>query len=100
MNHFVAKDHERFVGFVQLYPTFTSVSMKKAWILNDLYVKKEYRRSGVAQQLIQLSIELCNDTGAKFLSLETAATNIKAQNLYKKMGFVNDQSFLSYTFQL
>jgi hypothetical protein len=26
------------VGFVQLYPSFSSVSMKPIWILNDLFV--------------------------------------------------------------
>ena len=31
------------VGFTQLYPSFSSISMKRVWILNDLYVREEYR---------------------------------------------------------
>jgi hypothetical protein len=34
-------------GFVQLYPSFSSVSMKRLWILNDLYVMPEERKQGV-----------------------------------------------------
>ncbi len=31
------------VGFTQLYPSFSSVSMKRNWILNDLYVREKFR---------------------------------------------------------
>ena len=31
------------VGFVQLYPVFSSVQMKKSWILNDLFVAETAR---------------------------------------------------------
>src|SRR5580692_7978761 len=33
-------------GFAQLYPTLSSVSAKRAWILNDLYISNGYRRYG------------------------------------------------------
>lgn len=45
-------------GFVQLYPTFSSVSAKRAWILNDLYISNDYRRGGVAAKLIDHTLEL------------------------------------------
>lgn len=41
---FVVRDREVYVGFTQLYPTFSSVSMKRTWILNDLYVDKTARK--------------------------------------------------------
>src|SRR5438046_1813330 len=34
------------LGFVQLYPSFSSVRMKPIWILNDLFVATEARRLG------------------------------------------------------
>jgi len=40
---FLASDDRGMIGFTQLYPTFTSIGMKKAWILNDLYVSEEAR---------------------------------------------------------
>ncbi|MDQ1094410.1 GNAT superfamily N-acetyltransferase [Xanthomonas sacchari] len=39
-------------GFVQLYPSFSSVRAARLWILNDLYVAPAHRRHGVAQALL------------------------------------------------
>ena len=69
---FVAVQHKRQVGFVQLYPSFSSISMQRAWILNDLYVIPEARREGVGQELLSASIKLCKETNANSLSLQTA----------------------------
>src|SRR5690349_15585101 len=35
------------VGFVQLYPTFASLALGRAWILYDLFVAPQARRYGV-----------------------------------------------------
>ena len=80
-------DTNKIVGFIQLYPTFSSVSLGKAWILNDLYVDQIYRRQGIAASLMQQAIQFAQDTQAKFIALETGAENIQAQKLYKKLGF-------------
>src|SRR5581483_8937251 len=37
------------LGFVQLYPSFSSVKMRRIWVLNDLFVAREARRHGVAR---------------------------------------------------
>ncbi|MGE7922703.1 GNAT family N-acetyltransferase [Viridibacillus arvi] len=97
---FVAKEGEEYVGFTQLYPTFSSISMKKAWILNDLFVTKNNRKSGVAQQLLQSAMELARQANASYLTLETALTNINAKKLYEKNGFVHDTEFEHYTLNL
>src|SRR5688572_11022077 len=39
-------------GFVQLYPIFSSVRLVRTYILNDLFVAPEARRSGVARRLL------------------------------------------------
>jgi len=40
---FIAIDDGKYAGFTQLYPSFSSVGMKKIWILNDLYVALSHR---------------------------------------------------------
>ena len=40
------------VGFVQLYPMFSSVRTARTWILNDLYVDAGARRGGVGRALL------------------------------------------------
>ena len=36
---FVAVEDDEYIGFTQLYPSFSSISMKELWILNDLFVQ-------------------------------------------------------------
>lgn len=84
------------VGFLQLYPSFSSISMKRQWILNDLYVKHDVRRMGVARALINRAIGYAKETQSKGLVLETAIDNYQAQNLYVKMGFKRETEFYTY----
>jgi ribosomal protein S18 acetylase RimI-like enzyme len=94
---FVAIDNDEFVGFTQLYPSFSSVGMKRIWILNDLFVAEAHRQKGVAQALINRVIEYSKKTGRSKVVLSTAYTNINAQQLYEKTGFVKDE-FFNYEF--
>ncbi|MEH7380948.1 GNAT family N-acetyltransferase [Bacillus sp. JJ1533] len=97
---FVAKDKENYVGFTQLYPTFSSISMKRAWILNDLYVDRKARKQGVGELLLHKAKEYAIETGAKSLSLSTAPDNHTAQKLYKKNGYKRDSQFYHYELEL
>jgi ribosomal protein S18 acetylase RimI-like enzyme len=81
------------VGFVQLYPIFSSVQLKKAWLLNDLFVAPQARNQGVAEALLQQAKQLGADTKAAFLLLQTASDNYKAQSVYEKNGWVKAEDF-------
>lgn len=80
------------VGFMQLYPLFSSTGMKKLWLLNDLFVDENYRKQGIAEQLITAARELAVSTSARGLILETSDSNLPAQALYEKVGFTKSQS--------
>lgn len=97
---FIVEDQERLVGFTQLYPTFSSISMKRAWILNDLYVVEDARKQGAGEMLLQKAKEYAIETGAKSISLSTALKNVKAQRLYEKHGYEQDPKFLHYELSL
>jgi len=84
---FVAIDESKYAGFTQLYPSFSSVGMKKIWILNDLFVPAAHRQKGIAQALINQAIEYSKETGRKKVVLSTAYNNFSAQKLYEKLGF-------------
>jgi ribosomal protein S18 acetylase RimI-like enzyme len=96
---FIAYDESNPVGFVQLYPTFSSVSMRKSWILNDLYVNASARKKGFGEKLLKKAIEFAGETGAKGLSLETGQDNVTAQRLYEKIGFKKESNYF-YTFSI
>ncbi|WP_019244323.1 MULTISPECIES: GNAT family N-acetyltransferase [Bacillus] len=93
---YVAVEEGMYVGFVQLYPSYSSVSMNRIWILNDLYVEEDVRKKGVGQKLIDQAVELCHQTNAKTLTLQTSVTNKTAQKLYEKNDFVKDNEFYYY----
>lgn len=84
------------IGFTQLYPSFSSVSMKRMWILNDLYVAPAARMSGVGAALMAHAEAFARADGAKGLSLATQIGNTTAQALYAKMGYFRDEQFLHY----
>jgi ribosomal protein S18 acetylase RimI-like enzyme len=85
---FYAVDSDgNYLGFTQLYPSFSSVSAKRLWILNDLFVAEEARRLGVARLLMNHAKVFAIDTGAKGLFLETAHDNKNGQALYESLGY-------------
>ncbi|WP_144549101.1 GNAT family N-acetyltransferase [Peribacillus simplex] len=80
------------IGFVQLYPSFSSVSMMRSWVLNDLFVKESARKKGFGEELLNAAITFARETGAKGVSLETGKDNVNAQKLYEKIGFVRESN--------
>jgi len=50
---FLASEDSQATGFAQLYPTFSSLSMNRVWILNDLFVSSSARGHGVGSALLQ-----------------------------------------------
>ncbi len=84
---FVAENEGRLVGFVQLYPLFSSTRMKRYWLLNDLYVNENYRGKGLSKQLIEASKELAKSTDAAGILLETGKSNDIGNKLYPSCGF-------------
>ena len=95
---FVAETNDKvLVGFVQLYPLFSSTRMKRLWLLNDLFVDNAYRGKGISKQLIDISKELCKQTNACGLLLETAKTNNIGNSLYPKVGFSLDENHNYYS---
>jgi GNAT superfamily N-acetyltransferase len=90
---FVAEEREELIGFTQLFPIFSSVSMKRTWLLNDLYVNEKARGKGTATQLLNAAKEFGKETNAKWLLLQTAADNFTAQKVYEKNGWVREMDF-------
>ena len=84
------------VGFTQLYPSFSSVSARRTWILNDLYVVPSCRGQGVGSALLERARAHAQATGAKGLGLQTAVDNLNAQRLYEALGYRREEGFYSY----
>lgn len=94
---FLAYLEEEPVGFAQLFPVFSSVAMKRAFLLNDLFVAKQARKQGVAQALMEQCFIYCQQEDARYMMLETARDNVQAQKLYEKMGMTIDETVYYYS---
>jgi ribosomal protein S18 acetylase RimI-like enzyme len=90
---FVATLEDKAVGFFQLYPTFTSIGARRAWILNDLFVTPEARRQGVGRALMDAARSFAEEMGAAWLELATAKDNGRAQALYRSCGYKKDEVY-------
>lgn len=94
---FLAAEESTALGFTLLYPSFSSLSMKPLWILNDLYVVPKVRRRGVARALLEAARQFAIATGAVGLTLETATDNHSAQRLYEQLGWQRETEFFHYS---
>ncbi|WP_372869942.1 N-acetyltransferase family protein [Shewanella sp.] len=90
----------RALGFMQLYPGFSSLSAKPCWTLNDLFVCDSHRGKGLGKMLLAAARDLGLASGACSLQLETAVDNLRAQGLYQAEGWLRDTEFYRYTLTL
>ncbi|SKC10201.1 Ribosomal protein S18 acetylase RimI [Soonwooa buanensis] len=84
---FVAEFENNLVGFVQLFPIFSSTRMQRYWLLNDLFVDENYRGKAYSKALLEAAKELCRDTNACGMLLETGKQNEIGNQLYPACGF-------------
>lgn len=97
---FLAVENEIPVGYTQLFPSWSSVSMQRVWILNDLYVEPKHRNQGIAKALMNQAKELAIATKAVRIILATEATNKIGQSLYESMGYRQFDEFYHYILKL
>lgn len=93
---FIAYKDDVPVGFTQLYPSFSSVSLARVFILNDLFVHEQARRAGAASKLLIAATAYAESTGAVRLTLNTEIKNEAAQSLYQAAGWQRDKQFYAY----
>jgi len=92
---FMAMSDQKAKGFVQLYSSFSTVSLQAVYILNDLYVSPDFRNKGVGAALLKHAQQFCKLQGYKGLALETAVDN-PAQALYEQLGWEKDVHCFHY----
>ena len=86
------------VGFTQLYPSFSSVSLARVFILNDLFVAASHRRTGVGSELLRVAVEYARSLGAVRVTLNTDVQNAAAQATYEAAGWKRDRQYYAYHF--
>ena len=88
------------LGFVQMFPTFSSINAHRTWLLGDLFSAPAARGKGVATLLMNTARDFARLSGAMCLTLETATDNHTAQRLYESLGYVRDPGYYTYCLDL
>ena len=95
---FVAVEAGKACGFVQLYPSFCSVECAKIYILYDLYVDADCRKTGLGEKLMNAASNWALTNGAARLDLLTEHSNVAGQHLYEKLGYKKvNENFFAYS---
>ncbi|PKG37863.1 GNAT family N-acetyltransferase [Psychromonas sp. Urea-02u-13] len=95
---FIAVDPETdsIMGFVNLYPSYSTLALQRLWILNDLGVSGDFRGKGVSKALIFKVQEFAKQSNAIRIELKTGCTNTTALSLYQSMNFTVDTDNVYY----
>lgn len=77
----VAVEGERLAGYVGSQTVLDETDMM------NIAVHPDYRRRGVAEQLVEQLVKVLKQRGSRCLTLEVRASNEPARKLYEKLGF-------------
>ena len=74
------------VGFATVYWTWQTLSGARLAVMNDLFVRRDARGTGLADALIAACAERGREHGATTLAWQTAKDNHRAQAVYDRVG--------------
>jgi len=90
-------EYTEYAGFAIMYPFYSTIQLKKIWLLNDMYVEKKYRHQGIGTKLLDTCISLSEKSDSCGLVLETLIESFGAKKLVEKRGLIkNNYSFGYY----
>jgi len=84
------------VGFLQLYPLFSSWYCRRQWFLSDLYVDGRFRERGIGKYLVTACIDYAKRTGARAVLVELPFSEPHLVRFYGNLGFAKDSVFDLY----
>ncbi len=79
--YIVATEEQAVLGYIGLWNICGGAD------IIDVAVHREFRRRGIGEGLISKMLDVCKSENIFEVNLEVRASNLAAQNLYKKMGF-------------
>lgn len=81
--YIIAKLNKEIVGFAGVIDTVDQLE------ITNIVVKKDFRKNGIGNELLEKIIKLAKENGKDKIILEVNITNLAAIKLYEKNGFKN-----------
>lgn len=97
---FIAEQNNEVIGFAQLYPIFSSLTLQRVWLLNDFFINEGYRNKGIGRHLFEKVKEFTLLTKSKGIELSVEHLNEKAWRFWEGQGFRLDEEFRYYFYKL
>ncbi len=63
-------------------------------LVDELYIREEYRRCGIGTKALQFVEEICCSLGIEALHLVVERKNTQAQSFYRQLGFEEQDRYL------
>jgi GNAT superfamily N-acetyltransferase len=86
-------------GFATLYWFFSSTKASDSVLLNDLFVRAEFRGAGIGRALIERALDETRRRGARHLEWYTSPDNATAQRLYDSLPGATRSVWYAYEIQ-
>jgi len=90
--YYLAETDGRVAGYLRFMEDYVNFPVMKRWKsleLKRIYVIKEFQGKGVAQQLMDHTLQYAKENNYQVVWLGVWEHNLRAQKFYEKYGFVN-----------
>ena len=89
---YLARMDGQFIGAAVCFVGFSTFQARPLINVHDLTVRAEFRRRGVASQLLAAVADRARASGCCKITLEVREDNLSARRLYARKGFTGSQS--------
>ncbi len=93
---YVAIVDGKLVGNVSLYPASWRKEIGTAWMFANVSTHPDYRKQGIARDLMDRSMEFIRGKGATDAILQVDYDNKHAIHLYETLGFTRERAFTKW----
>jgi diamine N-acetyltransferase len=84
----------RSVGYVVLTWGFSVEYWGRVGLVDELYLLPDHRDRGLGTAAMELAERACRERGVRAVQLEVSRTNVRAQKLYRRLGFIDHDRYL------
>lgn len=85
-----AFDGASMAGYALFFPYFASFRGRSGYFLEDLFVKQEFRKSGVGKLLLSEIAKRARDRGLERIDFQVLEWNLNAIRFYETLGAAKD----------